>query len=251
MLCQQEQQRWWQNAASKGVRLDREGGAMLSTGSLRRRAIWETARKKWSRMDLKTSLKWISALLSRNKGPICCWAWPSGSRQSPWTKLCSGSLQPYLFYFHEIHSQCSQHLNSRFHVLMLREAIIPNDKIRRCWESTFLLSGDRTHWSPLTSCHQGSPSPKSQSNCLIILMIVKDHAIMVLPKRCSTTKRAKYPEGEKTSPSTRGWRLFAFTHGWAKDENSTERERQVPSRSGVQITSGPSHSGGFTRDETR
>ena len=134
---------------------------------------------------------------------------------------------------------------------MQREAIIWNDKIWRCWESTFLLSGDRTHWSPLTSCHQGSPSPKSQSNCLIILMIVKDHAIMVLPKRCSTTKRAKYPEGEKTSPSTRGWRLFGFTHGWAKDENSPERERQVPSRSGVQITSGPSHSGGFTRDETR
>ena len=91
MLCQQEQQRWWQNAASKGVRLDREGGAMLSTGSLRRRAIWETARKKWSRMDLKTSLKWISALLPRNKGPISCWAWPSGSRQSPWTQLCRGS----------------------------------------------------------------------------------------------------------------------------------------------------------------
>ena len=43
---------------------------MLSTGSLRRRAIWETARKKWRRMDLKTSLNGSPPFYLRTKGRL-------------------------------------------------------------------------------------------------------------------------------------------------------------------------------------
>ena len=129
------------------------------------RAIWETGRKKWSRMDLKTSLKWISALLPWNKGPISCWSWPSGSSQSPWTK-CVGEVNSHP-YCNFMKFTVSWSIMFKY-VLMQREAIIRNDKIWRCWESTFLLSGDRTHWSPLTSCYQGSLSPNSQYNRLIV-----------------------------------------------------------------------------------
>ena len=70
-------------------------------------------------------------------------------------------------------------------------------------------------------------------------------------QKCPTTKRAQYPECKKPHHQQEGDDCkCTYTHGWAKDENSTERERQVPSRSMVQITCGASHSGGFTRDET-
>ena len=58
------------NAASKGVRLNREGGAMLSTGSLRSACNLGNGPEKVEQDEFKDTSKWISALLPWNKGPI-------------------------------------------------------------------------------------------------------------------------------------------------------------------------------------